>query len=291
MGNESQQSHGSGPAASIVVWVTLARVVILVKAAPVLTRHLDETMCVAGARVDNETPEWVRLHPIPFRDLASEARFKKYQEVSVELRRPKCDRRPESWEPRSATIRPGGWMDTERNWADRRELVSNLYNADMCDLIEVNRTGSGPGAPSLAVVRPVEPPTLVITERETAQLAEWRRRAEGASNRMSLFDDPGSSKPDFEAVPWRFQYRYRCAKADCRSHTQTIVDWEAVALWRRIRHHQDWQDRMRVKFEEQMWEGRAAALFVGNQEQHPQSFLVLGVFWPPAASYQPRLSL
>ena len=48
---------------------------------------------------------------------------------------------------------------------------------------------------------------------------------------------------------------------------------------------------MRQKFEHEMWQGKAAALFVGNQEEHPASFLVLGVFWPPDESYQPRLDL
>ena len=33
----------------------------------------------------------------------------------------------------------------------------------MCDLIEANRTGSGPGVSSLAVVRPVAPPNLEIS--------------------------------------------------------------------------------------------------------------------------------
>ncbi len=45
------------------------RVIVLVKAAPVLTQHLDETMCVAGVRIDGGPPQWVRLHPVPFRDL------------------------------------------------------------------------------------------------------------------------------------------------------------------------------------------------------------------------------
>ena len=48
---------------------------------------------------------------------------------------------------------------------------------------------------------------------------------------------------------------------------------------------------MRLKFEQEMWQGKATALFVGNQEEHPTSFLVLGVFWPPNAEYQPRLAL
>lgn len=46
---------------------------------------------------------------------------------------------------------------------------------------------------------------------------------------------------------------------------------------------------MRNKFERDMWLGGAAALFAGNQEQYPASFLVLGVFWPPDNGYQPWL--
>jgi hypothetical protein len=64
-----------------------------------------------------------------------------------------------------------------------------------------------------------------------------------------------------------------------------------VALWRHVRHRHDWHELMRQKFEFEMWQDRDAVLFVGNQEQHPTAFLVLGVFWPPVGSYQPRLSM
>lgn len=264
---------------------------VLVKAAPVLTRNLDETMCVAGARLDGGDARWIRLHPVPFRDLATDERFAKYQVLDVGLRPSKSDRRPESWSPVSGSIRLGDRLGTEGAWADRRAVVSKLYEADMCHLVEANRSGSGPGTASLAVVRPAEPPELVITERDADQIVEWRRRAEGAKNRISLFDDPGASKADFEVVPWRFRYRYRCAARGCNTHLQTIVDWEVVALWRHVRDRRDWQDLMRLKFEQEMWRGRATALFVGNQEEHPSSFLVLGVFWPPDTGYQPRLML
>jgi hypothetical protein len=223
--------------------------------------------------------------------MASEKRFAKYQEVTVKVQAPKTDRRPESWSPQSASLVLGERIGTERAWADRRQLVDELYEANMCDLVEANRSGSGPGTRSLAVVRPVEPPKLVITRRDDEQLTNWRRRAEGAKNRLSLFDDPDEQKPDFEVVPWRFRYRYRCGDVRCRGHEQTIVDWEVVALWRRVRSYPDWQDRMRAKFVQEMWDGKSSALFVGNQEEHPNAFLVLGVFWPPATGYQPRLEL
>jgi hypothetical protein len=40
----------------------------------------------------------------------------------------------------------------------------------MCELVEANRNGSGQDTPSLAVVRPIDRPRLVITEREHEQL-------------------------------------------------------------------------------------------------------------------------
>jgi len=87
-------------------------------------------------------------------------------------------------------------------------------------------------------------------------------------------------------VPWRFQYEFHCSAPGCNGHAQTIVDWEVFALWRRVRHRPDWRERMRLKFEETLWRGRDAVLFVGNQEQRPWGFLVLGVFWPPVGPVQ-----
>ena len=261
-------------------------VVVLVKAAPVLTQDLEETMCVAGVRVDEGEPHWVRLHPVPFRDLDDDSKFTKYQAVSLVVRRPRSDRRPESWSPVHGTILPSESLSTDQGWAQRRHLVEQLGEVRMCDLVQANRSGSGPGTPSLAVVRPVGSPKLKITQRQEEQLTEWRRRSEGAASRLSLFDDPSTPKPQLEVVPWRFQYEYYCSAPGCNGHTQTIVDWEVLAFWRRVRYRSDWREHMRKRFEDDLWHGRDAVLFVGNQEQHPISFLVLGVFWPPAGPAQ-----
>jgi hypothetical protein len=256
-------------------------VVVLVKAAPVLTRDLEETMCVAGARVDGEAPEWVRLHPVPFRDLDEERRFAKYQRVTLSARRSRTDRRPESWSPVPNSLTLHETMATGDSWASRRHLVDQLPEESMCELIEANRSGSGPGTQSLAVVRPIEPPVLEISSRDADQLEEWNRRAAGVAARASLFDAVEGRKPDFEVVPWRFRYGFRCVAPNCPTHHQTIVDWEVLALWRHVRRRSNWQELMRQKFETELWAGRDTVLFVGNQEQRPISFLVLGVFWPP----------
>jgi hypothetical protein len=78
---------------------TTLKVMILVKAAPVLTSALQETMCVAAMSLD-DSPRWIRLHPVPFRDLDDSTKFRKFQEVTVKAIRPKSDRRPLSRGPR-----------------------------------------------------------------------------------------------------------------------------------------------------------------------------------------------
>ena len=266
------------------------RAMILVKAAPVLTSQLQESMCVAAMTLD-DNPRWVRLHPVPFRDLGDDSKFRKYQEVTAQVIRPRSDRRPESRTPIEGSIQVGETVGTDHGWSTRRERVAQLGERTMCDLVEANRSGSGPDTPSLAVVRTAGPPELLIDKRDAEQLDNWQKRAEAIAAQPSLFDDPSTAKPAFEVIPWRFRYKYQCLAADCRGdHKQTIVDWEAVALYRNVHSKQNWQDLMRQKFIDELWApDRDTVLFVGNMEQYPWNFLILGVFWPPRRALQQSL--
>ena len=140
--------------------------------------------------------------------LADDSKFRKYQEVTVRAIRPRRDRRPESWIPRPESwipvegpIEPGRILGTEHGWSERRERVAGLGERTMCDLIARNHSGSGPDTPSLAVVRAVGPPELLVTPRDREQLDRWQERAEAIDARMSLFDDDTASRPEFEIVP------------------------------------------------------------------------------------------
>jgi hypothetical protein len=52
------------------------RILITVKAYPNPSKTYGETVCCAG--IDIDSLKWIRLYPIPFRDLDSEQQFKKY---------------------------------------------------------------------------------------------------------------------------------------------------------------------------------------------------------------------
>ncbi|HVA20109.1 MAG TPA: hypothetical protein VMU55_08035 [Solirubrobacteraceae bacterium] len=102
----------------------------------------------------------------------------------------------------------------------------------------------------------------------------------------SLLDGLGSEERvsqlrELEHAPWTFRYRYECDEPGCRTHTQSIIDWEIARFYRRIRDFDDWRERMKAQWVGKLYGvGRDTAFFVGNMHQHPRSFLVLGVWWP-----------
>lgn len=262
---------------------------VLVKATPVLTSGLEESMCVAGVTSGPE-PEWIRLNPVPFRDLEDKSRFKKYEQIELRGVRPRGDRRAESWKPVEGSISVVGKLGTENAWSPRKQAVRTLGEPTMCELYRENASGPRDDVRSLGVVRPVDRPTLLITARPPDKIRKWEEKAEAIDAQASLFGSRTSPKPPLEAIPWVFKYRYTCADAGCRGHEQSIIDWEIVALYRKVRGRTNWQELMRGKFVDQMWASdRDTVLFVGNQAQHPQSFLVLGVFWPKKGGIQNQL--
>ena len=76
-----------------------------------------------------------------------------------------------------------------------------------------------------------------------------------------------------------FKLAYRCYSASCNGHEQSIVDWEISEAWRTWRHRYptDYLDRIEEKWLSLVDPARLPALYVGNQHQAPQGFLVLGI--------------
>lgn len=85
--------------------------------------------------------------------------------------------------------------------------------------------------------------------------------------------------PKLEFSPFTFKLAYRCQSASCRGHEQSIVDWEISEAWRNWRrsYPTDYLDRIEEKWLSLVDPARLPALYVGNQHQAPQGFLVLGI--------------
>jgi hypothetical protein len=252
-------------------------ILVNVKAYPAVSEKYGEVVCVAGIRTDTETPTWVRLFPVAFRDMPFKQRFKKYQHITLEATKHSGDTRPETYRPNMDTIEIGEVIETKRTWAERRRYVEPLVMESMCAVQQrQERDGT-----SLGAFRPGEVLDLVVDDDVDA----WDPDKEAIVAQPSLFMP---TKQGLEKIPYRFRYRYRCATPGCNGHVQSMIDWELAESYRSWRERYERPvllEKIRERFLEEMCgEAKDTILFVGNMHRHPKSFLVLGVFWPPKES-------
>jgi len=265
------------------------RLLPVVKAYPALSRTYGEVSCVAGVQMGDGGPAgWIRLYPVPFRALEDARRFRKYEPMTVRVARPRSDRRPETRRPDVDSIVPSGHLLPSSNaWRARRAWIEPLMVDSMCELRRRQRKDGT----SLGIFRPADITGLVI-EPVDVRIAR-REMAKTLVRQASLLDPESDQRRQLRALelmPYAFKYRYRCTDPRCRGHEQSLTDWEVFRFYQRVRGKPDWEDRMRARFIGDLCAPeRDTALVVGNQHQHPDSFLVLSVWWPPKQPEQLRL--
>lgn len=246
---------------------------VTVKAYPQLS-DVGESVCVAG--IDLEERSWIRLYPLPFRDLPRPAQFNKYATIDVRTKKSGFDSRRESYVPDFDSISVVAPPLPAGRWTRRKKVVLPLAEEIMCEIYR----RPGDERPSLGMFRPAAPPRLVIQERRRRDWSEGKQMTID-QGRMLL-----PEKAPLQFIPYRFKYAYSCRAEGCNGHEQTIVDWEisqAFRAWTKEKGEERALSDIRTKWEEKMWDGRETYLYTGNQLAHRRAFLVLGVFWPPAS--------
>lgn len=255
------------------------RVLITVKAAPNPSTTHGETVCVAGIRLGDAGPrDWIRLYPINFRNLPeSSAKFKKYDIVSVECR-PAHEARLESWRPVMNTLRVETHLPP---WSKRRSLVDPMVDDSMCKIRA--DAAADARARSLGLIRPTEILGFRLeqhpgwTKDEQAKIDAYVGQLE-----LDVFDDSHDKTP-LEAPRFRGYYKWRCGEPNCPTHEQSIIDWEFVALQRHLWNTPDAEARAAIHkrfFDELCSPENDVAFYVGNQAKRPQTFSILGVYYP-----------
>jgi hypothetical protein len=276
-----------------VVQTERAQVLVTVKAQPALSTKHGEVVCVAGVRLDRGQPEWIRLFPVAFRDLERVVQFQKYQLLDVDIFRPTSDRRPESYSPVMETATLGDVVDTRpgNSWGKRWQLLRPLADTvTMCQLNRGQRTGQA--VPSLAMLRPAK--IIRVDVVDTPDFTAAQKNLAEVAAAAHLF---GEAREPLEPPPFSVRYLWRCLEVGCDGHEQTCVDWEvggAARKWLRRNPKEAVRRQMREKWHDQLCgSDRDTYFFVGNQHQYPQSYLILGVFWPPhdAGRFKEQLTL
>ena len=169
-------------------------------------------------------------------------------------------------------------LSTEHDWAQRRAFLEPLRRQSMEEIRrEQDKTNI-----SLALFRPKRIETLIIGPADPS----WSPEQVAALQQQQFFDN---DKPvPLEKIPCDFKYRYICDDPKCKGHEQSIVDWEIYQSYRRWRkeYGEKWEEKLRQRYEYDMQQRNDTHFIVGTMRGYPQSWIIIGLFYPPQAEGQ-----
>jgi len=249
------------------------KLLITVMTYPHPSKSYQEVVCTAGI---TEDLEWVRLYPVDHRYRPKKQRFHKYQWIEVRLGPPRQgnDNRKESRRPELDSIRIlGPPLSTDKDWAARRQIIDRMPHhtvKELVNLYEKERV-------SLGIVRPKR---ILDLEYEPAP-QEWKPQWQALFSQLRLFGPP--QKP-LRKLPYDFRYVFEC-EDDSKPRRAMCVDWELgvrfLKEWDRLRSSKKAAEMVREKFLGELCaEDRDTRFFMGTRFPF-NTWLVLGVFWPP----------
>jgi len=141
--------------------VITKRALIVVKTYPVPSDTGIESSCTAAI---TDSGEWLRLYPVPWRLLAEDQRFRKYQWVEVDVTKAVADARPESYHLIPDGIRiVSERLPTKGHWAARKEVVLPMQSTSLCHLVRIRDAHN---CPTLGIFRPRSITRLMISPAE-----------------------------------------------------------------------------------------------------------------------------
>jgi hypothetical protein len=224
------------------------QVLITVKTYPNPSKKYKETVCVAG--IDLSSNNWIRLYPIPFRDLEEDRKFKKYHVIEVETHKAKDDTRPESYKVHIDSIKVIDKYDTKNNWGRRKEVVMPTCSDSLCGIYQKTEVSGK----SLGMFKPGK----IKFECKKVKIEDLKERQKCYSQ-QGFFDKQNNP---IEPIPYDFRYSFFChGYSECPGHNLLIIDWEIGQSFRSWRYKYRSESLLRFR----------------------KQFMVLGVFYPHKA--------
>lgn len=246
------------------------RVLIAVRTYPTPAQKGVEVSCTAGVTA---TGNWIRLFPVPYRLLDNDKRFKKWQWLEVDTQRSSYAR-PESFKINSDSIVVGRTIPPMRTWDDRKAIIEPLRSSSLCWLqhqLSIDKSAS-----TLGIFRPKNIHRLVI-EPESE---DWSESQLLRLRQLLLFGN--APRTELEKIPYKFSYEFTCDEPSCPGHKLSCTDWEMAQAYRgfRARYGMAWEEKFRQKFEDEMTNKRDTSFFVGTVHNHPNSWIIIGLWYP-----------
>ncbi len=255
------------------------------KTYPEFSKKNFETVCTGA--IDGETRKLLRIYPISLR--YKDESFSTYQWIEADLERNSSDPRPESFKINQDTIVPKEKMPPARTWGARSEYV--LHPENVFGSVEALRTAQQFDGTSLALVRPREITNVYVERLPPSAREEWDRKREAALAQRELFVDAETKTKDLVFMPVQYRVKFRCDDASCNGHDMSVRDWGTYALSRKqfaLRGADGAERDVIAKIREITDTAtKDAHLFLGNTKEHPQSFMIVGFYYPPLATSKP----
>lgn len=251
------------------------RLLVTVKAYPSVSTKYNELVCCAGIADDKR---WVRLYPVPYRDLPGHKHFEKYDIVEVDAfkRDAYKDDRSESWQPVLETMHIVGHVDVKQgNWDARLEWIKPTLSSGFAHLQDLQEKHNV----SLGAFKP----TKILGVEVSPDAEEWSPAQRNTINQGDLF----SRKEQLEKVPYRFKLGFLDERG--KKHWLSVIDWEFYQLWRKERdrfgNKEKAADQVKKKLEVISAPDKDLILFVGNLANPAmrKSFMILGCCYPKAS--------
>ncbi len=235
-----------------------SRAAVIIKAAPNIGRKHGETVCVAGIDFDGN---WHRLYPVPFKDLKSGQKFKRWDVIEFSWVRPKDDDRVESKRIFSQTLKVVGEIAKgERHAFARRALVSNFES--------LKNDGK-----SFALIRPENPRFSIIKQSEIDLKKKSTLRA-FVHRQLDMF---GQTIMEKEPPPFRFHYSFEFSG---KHREYDCIDWETETTfykWRSSYGEQEALKLMKLRFGEEYPEKGVAFAMGTHRIKFYNNWLLSGI--------------
>jgi hypothetical protein len=262
----------------------IERILITVKTYPTLSAKYGELVCTAGLR---ENGTWIRIYPVPFRQLEAYQKFQKYSFIEAEVIRNTRDARPESHKVSTDTLNlTGEFLSTQDHWRERRQWILNrgTVHTNLANLIEANKQG----ILSIATFKP----SKIIDFKAEPDKPDWGDEKLAAVDALAKQGDlfSGWKGTDLAALirklPWKFSYTIEDDVG--KRSTMMIEDWEIGELyWNCLRTSNspsEAVEKVRQKYLAE-FATKDLYLYLGTTKKYDRwasnPFVIIGVFYPP----------
>lgn len=263
------------------------RILIWGKTYPELSTKYYETVCTGGV---TEEGDFVRLYPIPFRYLAEDVSFSKYQWIKARIKKSSEDPRPESFKVDPESIVLEEKVLPTKEWLNRKPIIfkSTKYIFNSAEELFIENKNK---RTSMGFVKPKKILGIEIEERPPEDYIAFVKKFEENKERSKQTELFGFLTPTeirkLQYISKRFKIHWCCENDNCKGHKMSILDWEAYELVRKAGINHAYEKLSQILFSKDIDLG----FFLGNFRLHPTAFTIGGIWYPKKSNLAPNLKL